>query len=70
VASFCWLVAGAFAGFSHLTIQKPQCFLGDAGSHLAGYLLAVIAILPHFYSEKYPVQWAVITPLIVLAVHF
>ncbi len=68
VASFCWLVAGAFAGFLPFNYPKATMFLGDAGSHLAGYLLAVIAILPHFYSEKYPVQWAVITPLIVLAV--
>ena len=68
VASFCWLVAGAFAGFLPFNYPKATMFLGDAGSHLAGYLLAVIAILPHFYSEKHPVQWAVITPIIVLAV--
>lgn len=68
VASFCWLVAGAFAGFLPFNYPKATMFLGDAGSHLAGYLLAVIAILPHFYSGKHPVQWAVITPIIVLTV--
>lgn len=68
VSSFCWLVAGAFFGFLPFNYPKATMFLGDAGSHLAGYLVAVIAILPHFYSKKHPVEWAVITPLIVLAV--
>lgn len=68
VSSFCWLTAGAFIGFLPFNYPKAKVFLGDAGSHLAGYLLAVIAILPHFYSKKHPVEWAVITPLIVLGV--
>lgn len=68
VASMCWLVAGAFIGFLPYNYPRASVFLGDAGSHLAGYLLSVMAILPHFYSQKHPVKWAVLTPLIILGV--
>ena len=43
-------------------------FLGDAGSHLVGYVLGVLAILPHFYSIENPRTLAVLNPLLVLAV--
>jgi UDP-GlcNAc:undecaprenyl-phosphate GlcNAc-1-phosphate transferase len=33
-----------------------------------GYLLAVLAILPHFYTSKNPHTLAVLTPLLILAV--
>ncbi len=36
-----------------------RAFLGDAGSHLVGYLLAVMAILPHFYTKQNPHPLAV-----------
>ena len=68
VSSFCWLISGAFLGFIPYNYPKASAFLGDAGSHLAGYLLAVIAILPHFYSASHPKKWAVLTPVIILAV--
>src|SRR4030095_6788535 len=45
-----------------------RVFLGDAGSHLVGYLLAVLAILPHYYSSKHPRRLAVLIPLLVLTV--
>ena len=47
---------------------RARAFLGDAGSHLLGYLLAVLAILPHFYTTRHPRRWAVLIPLLVLAV--
>jgi UDP-GlcNAc:undecaprenyl-phosphate GlcNAc-1-phosphate transferase len=33
-------------GFLPFNFPRAQAFLGDAGSHLVGYLLAVLAILP------------------------
>ncbi|MCX7872176.1 MAG: undecaprenyl/decaprenyl-phosphate alpha-N-acetylglucosaminyl 1-phosphate transferase, partial [Verrucomicrobiae bacterium] len=66
VGSFCWLVAGAFLGFIPYNYPKATVFLGDAGSHLAGYLLAVLGILPHFYSKAHPDEWAVLTPVVIL----
>jgi UDP-GlcNAc:undecaprenyl-phosphate GlcNAc-1-phosphate transferase len=41
-------------------------FLGDAGSHLAGYWLAVLAILPHFHTASHPGTLAVLSPLLIL----
>ncbi|MBC8002561.1 MAG: undecaprenyl/decaprenyl-phosphate alpha-N-acetylglucosaminyl 1-phosphate transferase, partial [Opitutaceae bacterium] len=68
VALLAFLTAGALVGFLPYNYPKASVFLGDAGSHLVGYLLAVLAILPHFYSEKNPAALAVMTPLLVLAV--
>ena len=55
-------------GFLPYNFPKASVFLGDAGSHLIGYLLAVMAILPHFYSSRNPHALAVLKPLVVLAV--
>jgi UDP-GlcNAc:undecaprenyl-phosphate/decaprenyl-phosphate GlcNAc-1-phosphate transferase len=60
--------AGALLGFLPYNFPKARSFLGDAGSHLVGYLLAVLAILPHFYSRRNPHPWAVLKPLLVLAI--
>ena len=68
VATLALLSCGALLGFLPYNYPKATAFLGDAGSHLTGYLLAVMAILPHFYSKKHPHPWAVLTPLLVLAV--
>ncbi len=70
VASLALLVAGALAGFLPYNFPRASVFLGDSGSHLVGYLLAVLAILPHFYSAKLaaPSRLAVLSPLFILAV--
>ena len=70
VASLALLVAGALAGFLPYNFPRASAFLGDSGSHLVGYLLAVLAILPHFYSAKLaaPSRLAVLSPLFILAV--
>ncbi len=68
VALIAFLTAGALAGFLPHNFPKAKAFLGDAGSHLVGYLLAVLAILPHFYSSLHPRPLAVLLPLFVLAV--
>ena len=67
VATMALLITGALAGFLPHNFPKARAFLGDAGSHLVGYLLAVLAILPHFYSPESPRPLAVLTPLLVLA---
>ena len=68
VALIAFLTFGALLGFLPYNFPHARAFLGDAGSHLVGYLLAVLAILPHFYSRHHPRHWAVLTPLLVLAV--
>jgi UDP-GlcNAc:undecaprenyl-phosphate GlcNAc-1-phosphate transferase len=68
VAAMAFLVAGALTGFLPFNFPRATAFLGDAGSHLTGFLLAILAILPHFYSSKHREPLAVLTPLLVLAV--
>ena len=68
VATMAFLVMGALLGFLPYNFPRATAFLGDAGSHLTGYLLAVLAILPHFYTRQHPLPLAVLTPLLVLAV--
>src|SRR6185503_12096615 len=54
VALIALVGAGALLGFLPFNFPQAGAFLGDAGSHLVGYLLAVLSILPHFYSRKNP----------------
>ncbi len=68
VATIAFLTAGALVGFLPWNFPKATAFLGDGGSHLIGYLMAVLAILPHFYTPKHPQTIAVLTPLLFLAV--
>ena len=60
-------MCGALVGFLPWNFPNARAFLGDAGSHLVGYLLAVMAILPHFYTKQNPRPLAVLSPLLVLA---
>lgn len=68
VALIAFLTCGALLGFLPYNFPKARAFLGDSGSHLVGYLLAVLAILPHFYNPQHQRKWAVLIPLVVLAV--
>jgi UDP-GlcNAc:undecaprenyl-phosphate GlcNAc-1-phosphate transferase len=63
-----FLMCGALVGFLPWNFPNARVFLGDAGSHLVGYLLAVMAVLPHFYTKQNPHHLAVLAPLLVLAV--
>ena len=63
-----FLMCGALVGFLPWNFPNARAFLGDAGSHLVGYLLAVMAILPHFYTKQNPRPLAVLAPLLVLAI--
>lgn len=63
-----FLSAGALLGFLPFNYPKATAFLGDGGSHLVGFLMAVLAILPHFHNPENPKKIAVLTPLLVLAV--
>ena len=63
-----FLMCGALIGFLPWNFPDARAFLGDAGSHLVGYLLAVMSILPHFYTKQNPHPLAVLSPLFVLAI--
>jgi UDP-GlcNAc:undecaprenyl-phosphate GlcNAc-1-phosphate transferase len=68
VAALAFLATSALLGFLPYNFPRASAFLGDAGSHLVGFLLAVLAILPDYYSPGHPVHLAVLNPLLILAV--
>jgi UDP-GlcNAc:undecaprenyl-phosphate/decaprenyl-phosphate GlcNAc-1-phosphate transferase len=68
VALIAALTCGALVGFLPYNFPRGRIFLGDSGSHVVGYLLAVLAILPHFHTPEQPRAWAVLYPLLILAV--
>ena len=68
VALIALVAAGALLGFLPYNYPAATAFLGDSGSHLVGYLLAILSILPHFYSSRNPEVLAVFKPLLVLTV--
>lgn len=60
--------AGALVGFLPYNFKPATIFLGDAGSHFVGYMLAVLPVLTTFYREGVPTHLPVLIPLLVLAV--
>lgn len=68
VASLALLACGALVGFLPFNFPNARAFLGDTGSHLVGYLMAVLAVLPHFYETGQASRWAVLSPVLILAV--
>ena len=68
VALIAFLACGSLLGFLPHNYPAAKAFLGDSGSHLTGYLLAVLAILPHFHTSQNPHPLAVLKPLLVLGV--
>jgi UDP-GlcNAc:undecaprenyl-phosphate GlcNAc-1-phosphate transferase len=68
VASMEFLTAGALLGFLPHNFPTARAFLGDAGSHLTGYLLAIMAVLPHFYTGSTESKLSAFRPLLILAV--
>jgi len=68
VATMALLTTGALLGFLPFNYPRASVFLGDAGSHLVGFLAAVMAVLPHFHNLQNPNRWAVLSPLLILAV--
>ena len=68
VALLGFTICGALAGFLPFNFPRAAAFLGDAGSHLVGFLVAILAILPNFYSEQSPNALAVLSPLLIVGV--
>jgi UDP-GlcNAc:undecaprenyl-phosphate/decaprenyl-phosphate GlcNAc-1-phosphate transferase len=61
-------LAGALLGFLPHNFKPATIFLGDAGSHFVGYMLAVLPICVTFYRHGTPTLLPVLIPLLVLAV--
>ncbi|MCK6486345.1 MAG: undecaprenyl/decaprenyl-phosphate alpha-N-acetylglucosaminyl 1-phosphate transferase [Phycisphaerae bacterium] len=69
VPACCWLLVGALLGFLPYNYHPASIFLGDAGSLVVGYLVAVLTILTNFADPTYGQRPAgVLAPLVVMAV--
>lgn len=68
VALLALAAAGAALGFLPFNYPKASAFLGDSGSHALGFLMASLAIVPHYYSSTHSHRLAVLSPLLILAV--
>jgi len=70
VSAFLACLIGCLVGFLIHNFPPAKLFLGDAGSHVVGYLLAVGSLLTTFYNEKNPgtSKFSVLIPLIVMAI--
>jgi UDP-GlcNAc:undecaprenyl-phosphate GlcNAc-1-phosphate transferase len=68
VALLGFQICGALLGFLPFNFPKASTFLGDSGSHLVGFLISILAILPSFYSRERPHVLAVLSPLLILFV--
>jgi UDP-GlcNAc:undecaprenyl-phosphate GlcNAc-1-phosphate transferase len=61
-------LAGALLGFLPHNFKPASIFLGDAGSHFVGYMLAVLPVMGTFYRPTEQTHLPVLIPLLVLAV--
>ncbi|MFO8012660.1 MAG: MraY family glycosyltransferase [Phycisphaerae bacterium] len=61
--------AGALAGFLIYNFPPASLFLGDAGSHLVGYLFGALAMVARYYfPEQGTTRWVVLVPVLIFAV--
>jgi len=63
------VLAGALIGFLFYNFPPARIFMGDAGSLMIGYLLAVLTVLTTFYDPRQGLQpFGIFVPVTVLAV--
>ncbi len=67
VAGLLLVIVGALAGFLWHNRPPARLFMGDAGSYLIGYLLAISTLTGTFASRDLP-RHTILAPLCVLAV--
>jgi UDP-GlcNAc:undecaprenyl-phosphate/decaprenyl-phosphate GlcNAc-1-phosphate transferase len=67
VAGFLLVIAGALLGFLGHNRPPARLFMGDAGSYLIGYLLAMVTLTESFAGGGLP-QHGALAPLCVMAV--
>jgi len=69
VPAMAWVLVGALLGFLVFNFSPASIFMGDAGSMVVGYLLAVLTVLTTYYDPTQQLSpVGVLAPLIVLAI--
>lgn len=59
---------GASIGFWFFNHSPATIFMGDSGSHLLGYLLAILGCMVTYYKSSLDTQFSLLIPLFVLAI--
>jgi len=68
VPGFALASAGALVGFLIYNFPPAKLFMGDAGSHLVGYLYGALAMAAQYYfPARGTTRWVVLVPVLVLA---
>jgi UDP-GlcNAc:undecaprenyl-phosphate GlcNAc-1-phosphate transferase len=67
IASFLITITGAAVAFLVFNFHPAKIFMGDAGSLLLGYFIAILTIQFTFYKEPHS-YYALLTPLLVVAI--
>ena len=67
VAALCIVMMGALAGFLAFNFPPASIFMGDCGSTMIGYMLAVVSINATFYLQGRP-DFPIVVPLLILSV--
>ncbi|MBL7140018.1 MAG: undecaprenyl/decaprenyl-phosphate alpha-N-acetylglucosaminyl 1-phosphate transferase [Planctomycetes bacterium] len=61
--------AGALGGFLIYNFPPAKLFMGDAGSHLMGYLYAALAMVARYYfPDRGTTRWVVLVPVLIFSV--
>jgi UDP-GlcNAc:undecaprenyl-phosphate GlcNAc-1-phosphate transferase len=69
VPALALVLVGAILGFLVYNFPPATIFMGDAGSLVIGYLMAVLTVLTNYYNpEQQRMPFGVLAPLVVLAV--
>jgi len=69
VPCLCLMVAGAALGFLIFNFPPASIFMGDAGSLVIGYFMAICAVLTTFYDpDRWQHKPGVLVPLVVFAI--
>jgi UDP-GlcNAc:undecaprenyl-phosphate GlcNAc-1-phosphate transferase len=64
-----WVMVGALLGFLAFNFAPASIYMGDAGSLVIGYMMAVLTILTTFYDPtQHLTPFGVLVPVVVLSV--
>jgi len=69
VAGFSMLLAGTLTGFLIFNFYPASIFMGDTGSLVVGFFIAMLSLKTTYYNEIEDTRWyIVLMPLVILAI--
>jgi UDP-GlcNAc:undecaprenyl-phosphate GlcNAc-1-phosphate transferase len=69
VAGLAMVFAGALIGFLVFNFHPASIFMGDAGSLVTGFFIAVLSLRTTYFSSTQDIRWyTILMPLVILAI--